>query len=143
MPLVRIENYPQQIVPQHNSAAVYKPLDIVQWQEQLAENLVTRFLDAKLPGIGPRDHDRVHVTFGGHSMRASDKTMLIFVEGLFHHPERTKKVRDKLSRLLGNAAIDLLPRDWRVEVLVFRFDPVEDSHNTFVHDGRENPTLDP
>lgn len=80
---------------------------------------------AHVPGV--ESQDLVTVSFDTGYVLA-DRTLVIVVEGLFDRPDRTKEVRDRLARMLGEAARSLIRDDWTVEVLVQRFDPTADAY---------------
>ena len=71
--------------------------------------------------------DLVTVSFDAGRILA-DSTLVIVVEGLFDRPDRTKEVRDRLARMLGEAARLHVRDDWEVEVLVQRFDHRVDAY---------------
>ena len=104
MPIVRVENWLS-----------------VEWKYRVAPEILQACMSARVPGI---DHERkVTVVFGGEIILRNNNVVVVFVEGLFTRRERTKKVRDRLARMIGDAVRTQLPDGYHVEVLVQRFDP--------------------
>lgn len=108
MPIIRVENWLS-----------------IEWKYRVALEILRACMDAKVPGI---DHERkVTVVFGGEIILRNNNLVAVIVEGLFTRPDRTKKVRDRLARGIGDAVKATLPSGWRVEVLVQRFNPAVES----------------
>ena len=133
MPLVRIENYPKQIVLQdkpaiiqhNNASALQNPNpDMAAWRLKLADKLAVAFVRAELHNI--TDLKEVHVVFGGQQVRQDDNTMLILVEGLFANIDRNKPALKRLALMLGHEALANLPKcwpRWEVKVLANSLNP--------------------
>lgn len=130
MPLIRIENYPQQIVLHekpavilhNNAAALHNPNpDMNKWKAELAHKMAVAFVRAELPGI---KHDKqVHVVFGGQQIRHADQTIIISVEGLFQKTQDSDFLFQRLPELLGQTALKVLPQGWCAEVMLNCHDP--------------------
>lgn len=59
--------------------------------------------------------DRMKTGLGGE--------IIIFIEGLFEKPERTKEVKVRLARIVVSRAQDLFPEASLIECFVETFDP--------------------
>ena len=113
MPLIRIENYPQ-TTPGYCNV------------RDLAKALQSACITTEVPGINSAG--QVTVVAGGSQLLEDDRTLVVIVEGLFDRPDRTKVIRDRLANRLAKHAKINLPPDWKVEILVKRFNPEKDSY---------------
>ncbi len=129
MPLIVVHNWPGVNDPSTGAPDlnVERPR-----KDRLAGHLRAACVSAKVPGISGKE--LVTVTFGGRQVIASDKTLVILVEILFHDQERTLEVRRRLAQVLGEAAMNILLDGWTVEVAVKRFDPGTDGFWTSAQD---------
>jgi hypothetical protein len=115
MPLVRIENFP--LFREEGASE--------NWQHQFAHAIRQAAVSADVPRVV---RTGITVTFGGQQILKDDKTLMILVIGLFDTEDRPKKLRDRLARHLGKASKHFLPDDWKIEVLVYRFNTDSDSY---------------
>ncbi len=136
MPLVRIENY-RFVLPSFGhmflpSGALPAPESRFDQRrevmEQFAGMIRKAVVDAEVPGID--SEQLVTVVYGGKMVLSDNKTLMVMIEGLFDRADRTKEIRDHLAQCVGQAVKALLDDDWRVEVLVERFNTVTDSYWT-------------
>lgn len=137
MPLIRVENYPNVWAiylfrnPDYNVETQPRVTEqalaggLANWKRELAYALREAAMAVEVPGINTSD--LVTVVFGGEQVIEGDKTLIIFVEGLLDRPNRTKEVRDRLAKTLGEAAKPHRPKSWKVEVFVRRFNTDKDS----------------
>ncbi len=109
MPIIRVENWLSD-----------------GWKHQVAPKILAACLAAEVPGID-RDATKITVVFGGEMILRNHRKVAVIVEGLFRRTDRSKRVRDRLARSIGDAVKATLPRGFVVEVLVTRFDPKTDS----------------
>ena len=122
MPLIRIENWPETWPTQNVHAVACTTYELA----KLAKDLQRACIKARVPGI---DSEKlVTVTLGGQQILQEDSTMVVIVEGLFDRTDRTKEIRDRLAELLAKVANHYLRDLWKVEVLIYRFNPEVDSY---------------
>lgn len=139
MPIVRVLNWPSEVRkilcsrptgPEFFDATSTDE----KWKRGFSDSLRRAVVKAKVPGIDVCHF--VTVSFdSGHVLPLStdsvkmpdDRTLVIFVEGLFDLPERGKASRDRLADTLADSVHDLLLTGWKVEVLVTRFNDAVDS----------------
>ncbi len=127
MPIIRVENYPNDwtLNPVPDETEEARQGKQRKWKSELAYALRNACVAAEVLGIDKPDD--VTVVFGGEQVVESDRKLVIFIEGLFDKPERTKEVRDRLAERLGKATREPLPLGWHAEVLVKRFNTEKDS----------------
>ena len=116
MPLIRMANIPLAEGGPNTQTVVV---------QSVAQALIDGCLAANVPFITKRRH--VTVVNGGIQIFDEDKTLVVFVEGLFERPERTNKMRVHLAKKLAECAMKTLPNGWKVEVLIGRFNPNTDT----------------
>ena len=121
MPLIRIENYPE----------IFRYSNVL----DLVTALQSACATSEVPGIN--SINLVTVVAGGVQLIETDKVLIVLVEGLFDRSERTKEIRDRLAERLALHAKKNLPPDWKVEVLVKRFNPEKDSYVELGTDWKE------
>lgn len=97
-----------------------------QFMTDMSDALRKAALEALVPGLN--EMQMVTVSFdAGHAHSAQplndDTTCCLVVSALFDIPERTKEHRDRLANSLKDAAKRLLPSEWKVEVVITRFNP--------------------
>jgi hypothetical protein len=135
MPIIKVLNWPCKLATADDSRLEYSTLlgairTDNRYKERLADALRRAVVDAEITGI---DSIRgVTVSFdAGHVLSPKtaddDKTLVIWVFGLYDRRDRTKAVRDRLAQCLLVAAKKQVEDGWKVEVFVTRFNPEKES----------------
>ena len=135
MPIIQILNWPSQVAriddPWLDHSTLVRGLhtDNV-FKRQMSDALRKAFVEANIPGINALRE--VLVSFDtGHTPSAKptndNKTLAIWVIGLYDQPDQDRDVRDRLAIGLLAASQNLVPDDWEIEVLITRFYPEKDT----------------
>ncbi|MBI4713878.1 hypothetical protein HY771_01705 [Candidatus Uhrbacteria bacterium] len=143
MPIVRVLNWPCRVNVLGKESV---PFDRCLKEAIVADNMFRRRMGDDLRRAVVRSNisgitsaDLVTVSFDSghvfpdptHNLEPlnDDKTLVIVVEGLFERKDRTKSDRDRLAKMLMHEAVSQLnDPNWKVEVLVMRFNVGTDSY---------------
>lgn len=89
--------------------------------QRIAEAMQAACVRAGVPGI--ESDAVVTVTYGGVQVISKDRTLGVIVTGLFERLDRTPEVLARLASVLAEEAAKHLRSGWKVEVLIFPFNP--------------------
>lgn len=135
MPIIQVLNWPSRLAtaadPNLEYSTVLRAIRSDNaYKEKLADALRRTVVDAEIPGIDSTKG--VTVSFdAGHvlspKIAEDDKTLIIWVSGLYVRKDRNKTVRDRLAHCLHITAKQHVETDWKVEVFINRFNQTTES----------------